>query len=236
MATREELIEVREAFAAIFEMPVIKDDTPDAEIEAKIREAVPGLQATDELAEDIQAILIGMDITDFLGRIVPDLVAETSEEQATVAPPNRVAIIAAAKDLNANMDGLDPKIQTVAVKTETLVASVKAAGALVQAGDKISADTRATLLALGVQVAEAVEKPKGKRGRKPAGDKPPKVKKEKGIGISAFLDALPVEDYKSKHEDEFVLAAKKQFPDKPYRVIGNAVYAAFKKKGVSLKK
>uniref|UniRef100_A0A6M3IKS8 Uncharacterized protein n=1 Tax=viral metagenome TaxID=1070528 RepID=A0A6M3IKS8_9ZZZZ len=178
MATREELIEVREAFAAIFKMPVIKDDTPDAEIEAKIREAVPGLEVTDELAEDIQAILIGMDITDFLGRTIPDApVDATPEEQATVVPPNRAAIIAAAKDLNANMDGLDPKIQTVAVKTDVLVGSVKAAGALVQAGDKISADTRATLKALGVAVPEPVVK--GKRGKKVAGEKPAKVKKER---------------------------------------------------------
>jgi len=70
----------------------------------------------------------------------------------------------------------------------------------------------------------APAKPKAEKAAKA-----PKVPKEKTEGINSFLEKVIPNGLGDKHEDEIVELAKKEFPDKPYRVIGNAIYAHCRK-------
>lgn len=187
-ATRDEMGKVYETFNNFFEMPVIKDDTADDTMDAKIREAAAGLTDQDVMDDDVQGILVKMGIK-FPGQTVLDAPVEEmapevpEAEKAEAAPPAKpewAAIVAAAKDLNECADlGLDPKIQTVGKKKDAVIAAVIKAGSLVQPTDKVSADTRKVLMALGVQVPEAA--PAKKRGRKAGAVKKETVPKAKGV-------------------------------------------------------
>jgi hypothetical protein len=70
--------------------------------------------------------------------------------------------------------------------------------------------------------APAPEKPSGKKGK---ANKPAKQPKESSVGINDFFTSVIPTGLGTQHEDVIVLQAKEKFPEKPYRVIGNALYA-----------
>jgi len=70
--------------------------------------------------------------------------------------------------------------------------------------------------------APAPEKPSGKKGK---ADKPAKQPKESSVSINDFFVSVIPTGLGTQHEDAIVLQAKEKFPEKPYRVIGNALYA-----------
>lgn len=69
--------------------------------------------------------------------------------------------------------------------------------------------------------------PVAEKKEKPAkAEKKEKAPKAPTVGINDFFEkVIPDGLGEDQHEDEVVLLAKKEFPDKPYRVIGNALYA-----------
>lgn len=112
-----------------------------------------------------------------------------------------------------------------------ILEQIKADAGSIDPGDQFSDESKATLAAIGVDIewtalAPAPPKASGKgKAEKKAAE--PKVKKEKAPsendGINAFFTGLP--DTLTAPEDEIVVKAKVKFPEKPYRVIGNALYA-----------
>ena len=60
---------------------------------------------------------------------------------------------------------------------------------------------------------------------------PKKAKKPAGPTLQSFFEKNVKKEFDMKDEDEIVEAAKEEFPDKSYRVIGNALYGFVKKLG-----
>ena len=82
--------------------------------------------------------------------------------------------------------------------------------------------------------ASKAEKPA--KEKKAAGEKRQAPVREKG-DLAIFLETeFAKKGIEKKTEDDIVTAAKESCPDKPYRVIGNAVYAMARKTGVTLSK
>ncbi len=67
----------------------------------------------------------------------------------------RAALLAAAKELNTLLDP-DPKIKTVGVKTDGLIAAIKTAASLLADGDALTAETHDVLCALKINLPEAL--------------------------------------------------------------------------------
>ena len=105
----------------------------------------------------------------------------------------RNALIAAANELNTLLDA-DPKIKTVAVKTEKLIDDIKAAAALVEKGDTITEATNDVFIILGIEM--------------PAGVKIDETGNEGGE------DAQPIEPEET--EDELGEGSDEGAPETPY--------------------
>lgn len=98
----------------------------------------------------------------------------------------RTELIAAAEELNTLLDP-DPKIKTVAIKTDALIDAIKVAAALIEAGDGITEATNDLLLTLGVELPEGVEIAETEDAEQAQGEEPEVETKEISLEDLIFL-------------------------------------------------
>lgn len=172
----------------------------------------------------------------------------TTDPEATTI--DREQLLALGAELNTLLfEGSEVEYEEM--EDEALEAQVRQDCTEIDPADKFSDEAKAVIAELDIDIAwaaapkkaaakaapakaEKAEKPA--KEKKPAGEKRQAPVKEKG-DLAIFLEAeFAKKGIEKKTEDDIVTAAKESCPDKPYRVIGNAVYAMARKAGVTLSK
>jgi len=146
-------------------------------------------------------------------------------------------LIAAAEDLN-DVIGLEPPLDTDSDIEELKAEIIEIADADVAESDPLTDETWALFeeLEIGPKVNEEGAKeeeekkaaPKDKSKAKKSGSKKKGAGKKKE-GMATFLQETLKDGLGDRHEDDVVLEVKEKFPEKSYRVIGNAIYAVLRK-------
>ncbi len=179
----------------------------------------------------------------------PKKTATPEPETGTI---DREQLLALGEELNKLLfEGSEVKYEDM--DDEALEAQIRQDCTEIDPKDAFTDEAKAIIAELDIEIEwDVVKKPTAKaapakaekaakaekpvKEKKAAGEKRQAPVKEKG-DLAVFLEAeFAKKGVEKKTEDDIVTAAKEACPDKPYRVIGNAVYAMARKTGVTLSK